>query len=327
MTSTEQIASKDEDDEQIVIVESKPWYLNWQTWLKIVIVLIILSFIVIAIIFNKTTGKILTDFLEWMQENAAAGAFAFIGLYWFCTVLFIPGSLLTLGAGVVFRVVAGPWGGVFLATLVVLCGAGLGASTAFLLGRFVFREKVASYKSKYEKFDIIDKVVEQQGLKVTILLRLSPVIPFSAFNYFMGLTGVSFRDYNIAHVGMIPGTLAYCFIGGTLGAIGESVGFADPVVLTVTIVGTVLAIIGMVYISIVAKKEFAKIAAAQQLENNNDDGNDVAGANGGDTEQGMQDTDDVNAPITASTVPESYGSAQADNDPELEDSKSLSVGN
>merc|ERR1712154_464829 len=207
------------------------------------------------------------------------GSFAFIALYWFCTVLFIPGSLLTLGAGVVFRVVAGPWGGVFLATLVVLCGAGLGASTAFLLGRFVFREKVASYKSKYEKFDTIDKVVEQQGLKVTILLRLSPIIPFSAFNYFMGLTGVSFRDYNIAHIGMVPGSLAYCFIGGTLGAIGESVGFADPVVLTVTIVGTVVAVIGMVYISFVAKKEFAKIAEQQKEK-------DVEDA-----------TDDVNAPM------------------------------
>ena len=118
---------------------------------------------------------------------------------------------------------------------------------------------MASYKSKYEKFDIIDKVVEQQGLKVTILLRLSPVIPFSAFNYFMGLTSVSFRHYNIAHIGMIPGTLAYCFIGGTLGAIGESVNALDPVVLSVTIVGTVLAIVGMVYISYVAKKNLPKL--------------------------------------------------------------------
>ena len=62
------------------------------------------------------------------------------------------------------------WAGIFLATAVVLVGAAMGASTAFLLGRFVFRSKVEQYKTKYEKFDIIDKVVEQQGLKVTILL-------------------------------------------------------------------------------------------------------------------------------------------------------------
>ena len=63
-----------------------------------------------------------------------------------------------------------------------MIGASLGATTAFLLGRFVLRDKVASYKSKYEKFNVIDKVVEQKGLKVTILLRLSPVVPFNVFN-------------------------------------------------------------------------------------------------------------------------------------------------
>eukprot|EP01083_Nonionella_stella_P275113 934286_1 len=256
--TTNDITTTNGDDE-------KKWYMNWKTWLKIIIVVILLTFLVLAIIFNKTTGKILTGFLEWMKDNAVIGSFAFIGLYWFCTVMFIPGSLLTVGAGLVFGLIVGPWGGVFLATVIVFAGASLGASSAFLLGRFVLRDKVASYKSKYEKFAIIDKVVEEQGLKVTILLRLSPVIPFSAFNYFMGLTGVSFRDYNIAHFGMIPGTLAFCFIGTTLGAIGDSVGLTDnPVVLAVTIVGTIFAIIGMIYLSYVAKKEFAKIAERQK---------------------------------------------------------------
>ena len=37
----------------------------------------------------------------------------------------------------------------------------------------------------------------------------------------MGLTGVSFRNYNLAHVGMLPGIIAYCFLGGTLGALGD----------------------------------------------------------------------------------------------------------
>merc|ERR1712154_4097 len=50
------------------------------------------------------------------------------------------------------------------------------------------------------------------------------------------------------------------------GAIGETAGagFGNPLVLTLTIVGTVLALVGMVYISFVAKKEFARIAEQQQ---------------------------------------------------------------
>ena len=83
----------------------------------------------------------------------------------------------------------------------------------------------------------------------------------------MGLTSVKFGDYSIAFIGMLPGTIAYCFIGGTIGAIGESVSIRDnPTILILTIVGTVLAIIGMIYLSFVAKKEFATIAAENQQQ-------------------------------------------------------------
>lgn len=299
--------------------ESKPWYLNWKTWLKILILVLLLSALIVAIIFRNSTTRILESFLNWMRDNAAAGSFAFIAIYWFATVMFIPGLLLTLGAGVVFREVAGPAGGIFLATLVVLVGAALGASTAFLLAKFVFREKVESYKSKYEKFDIIDKVVEQQGFKVTLLLRLSPLIPFNAFNYFMGLTGVSFKAYNLAHIGMLPGTMAYCFIGGTIGAIGSSAGsgFDNPLVLTFTIVGTVIAIAGMVYISYVAKKEFNKIAEQHQQNAMDADPEDGMNTNTNNTENG----------ITSNKSKEQVNDNEDDNDNDDEEpEQSLSLG-
>ena len=173
-------------------------------------------------------------------------------------------------------------------------------------------------------------MIEQQGLKVTILLRLSPIIPFSAFNYFMGLTGVTFRDYNIAHVGMIPGTLAYCFIGGTLGAIGESVDGFDPVVLTVTIVGTVLAVAGMIYISYVAKKEFAKIAEQQKQKEMD-----------ADPENGLmpnQDNDKQDGDANTTEGPPQYEQQETNDDNnnnnnnnndnnDNEDEQSLSLGN
>ena len=98
--------STDSDDHQRI--PPTKWYMNWKTWMKIGIATGILTFITLAIVYNKQTGKYLTSFLEWMQDNPVAGSFAFIGVYWFCTVMFIPGSLLTLGAGFVFREVAGP---------------------------------------------------------------------------------------------------------------------------------------------------------------------------------------------------------------------------
>ena len=72
--------------------------------------------------------------------------------------------------------------GILLAAFVVFIGASSGAITAFILGRFVLRDKVASYRQRYENFNIIDRVVEQNGFKVTLLLRLTPIIPFNALN-------------------------------------------------------------------------------------------------------------------------------------------------
>ena len=91
-----------------VRIPTTKWYMNWKTWLKIGIATGIITFITVAIVYNKTTTRLLTDFLKWMQDHPVEGSFAFIGVYWFCTVMFVPGSLLTLGAGFVFREVVGP---------------------------------------------------------------------------------------------------------------------------------------------------------------------------------------------------------------------------
>ena len=67
--------------------------------------------------------------LLWIQHLGWIGSMAFILLYICTTILLIPGSILTLGAGVVFGVV---WGSVY-----VLIGALIGETCAFLLGRSV----------------------------------------------------------------------------------------------------------------------------------------------------------------------------------------------
>jgi uncharacterized membrane protein YdjX (TVP38/TMEM64 family) len=131
-------------------------------------------------------------------------------LYFFCTVLFIPGSVVTLGAGALFGPV---WG-----TLYVLIGANLGANAAFCLGRSLAREWVKKKLADKPKFKAIDEAIGEEGWKVVGLLRLSPVFPFTVLNYGLGTTGVSWRDYTLASlVGMIPGTFMYVYIGHVIG--------------------------------------------------------------------------------------------------------------
>jgi len=229
---------------------------------------LLLSFLVIAAVHNKLTISESQRFIAWMDSHPIQGSFAFVALYALCSVLLIPGSILTLGAGFVYCAMFGQLVGVVLAALVVWVGASAGATLAFLNGRYLLRGVVTHYTAQSAKFAMIDQVVGINGFKVTFLLRLSPITPYNVFNYFMGLTSVSVKHYVMAHFGMIPDALVYCFIGGSIASITKlsSVGFAsDPVLLVGTITGTVVSIAGIVWISFTAKKEFEKMAAESML--------------------------------------------------------------
>jgi uncharacterized membrane protein YdjX (TVP38/TMEM64 family) len=148
----------------------------------------------------------LSDFNTWVGQMGIAGICIFIAVYAVATVLLAPGSILTIGAGFAF----GLWKG-FLAVSV---GATLGASLAFLISRFIARDKIDAIAKRNEKFKKIDNAIGKQGAKLIFLLRLSPAIPFNISNYFYGLTGVKFWPYVLASwIGMIPGTFLYVYIG------------------------------------------------------------------------------------------------------------------
>ena len=148
----------------------------------------------------------LRRFNSWVAEMGTTGILIFIGVYALATVLLAPGSILTIGAGFAFGLSKG-----FLA---VSAGATLGAAAAFLVARFIAREKVEATAKGNEKFREIDKAIGKQGAKLIFLLRLSPLIPFNLSNYFYGLTGVKFWPYVLASwIGMMPGTLLYVYIG------------------------------------------------------------------------------------------------------------------
>jgi uncharacterized membrane protein YdjX (TVP38/TMEM64 family) len=148
----------------------------------------------------------LRDFNDWIGRMGVAGIFIFIIVYAVATVLLAPGAILTIGAGFAF--------GLWKAFLAVSAGATLGAALAFLVARFIARDKVEAIAQRNEKFRNIDTAIGKQGAKLIFLLRLSPVIPFNLSNYFYGLTGVKFWPYVLASwIGMMPGTFLYVYIG------------------------------------------------------------------------------------------------------------------
>ncbi|CAM9932162.1 unnamed protein product, partial [Choristocarpus tenellus] len=229
----------------------------------------------------------LRDFLGWVEDNPGEGFLAFAAVYVFTTVCFIPGSLLTLGAGLVFGRALGTGPGVLLGSAAVLLGATIGAILAFLLGRYVLQEQAQSLFNKFRILNAVNKAIETQGLKLVLLLRLSPVVPFSAFNYVMGLTKVSFRDYALGCFGFIPGTVAYVFIGTSASSLLRGDGDDDmdddggnaTVQLIVIIVGVIATIIAVVLISIYAKRALKKALEDSEEAEEGEQG-DIEEANG-----------------------------------------------
>jgi uncharacterized membrane protein YdjX (TVP38/TMEM64 family) len=175
------------------------------------------------------------DFNEWVRSFGSWGVVFYIGVYAIATVLFVPGWILTVGAGVAF--------GLFWGTFAALIGATIGATFAFLIARYVARGAVSKRFVKNKNFRAIDDAIGQQGWKMVGLLRLSPLVPFNLSNYLYGLTAIAFVPYFLATlIGMLPGTVLYVYLG-TIGKIGleASKGTAEKSALEYVFLGIGLA--------------------------------------------------------------------------------------
>jgi uncharacterized membrane protein YdjX (TVP38/TMEM64 family) len=161
-------------------------------------------------------GEMARSALRWISSLGAIAPVVFIALYIAACVLFVPASIITIGAGVIFGLIQG--------VIYVSIGATAGATCAFLIGRYLARERVARWIAGRRNFAAIDAAVAREGWKIVVLTRLSPVFPFNALNYAYGLTRLRPRDYIIATwVGALPGTVMYVYVGSlarNLAAIG-----------------------------------------------------------------------------------------------------------
>jgi uncharacterized membrane protein YdjX (TVP38/TMEM64 family) len=165
-------------------------------------------------------GGLLPVAVTWVDGLGYWGPLVFIVLYALATVLFIPGSILTLAGGALFGWASG--------VVYVFLAAVLGSSVAFLIARYGARGWVEERLGSSPRFEALDRAVGDEGLKITFLLRLSPVFPFNFLNYALGLTRVSLRDYLIASVGMLPVTFLYVYSGQVIGDVASLAGGASP---------------------------------------------------------------------------------------------------
>lgn len=220
-------------------------------WLKPFAALVAVA-ILILLSFVLPVRDYLQQMLAALQALGGWGLVILAASYILACILFIPGSILTIGAGFLAAVLYAdqPLLAVVIGTITVSAGSVSGASAAFLLGRTLARDWVAEKVQGNRRFRALDEALGRSGLKMVFLVRLSPAFPFNMLNYMMGLTNVRFRDYLLGSwIGMLPGTVLYVYIGTTAQSLtevaaggSETGGTARTALLIVGLIATFLVV-------------------------------------------------------------------------------------
>jgi uncharacterized membrane protein YdjX (TVP38/TMEM64 family) len=196
----------------------------------------------------------LLDALAMVPGMGPWGPLLFIGLYIATSLLFLPGWMLTLGAGFVFGIAKG--------MVTVSIGATLGAASAFLVGRYLARDAVARRLEAFPSFRAIDEAVARDGWKIVGLARMSPLFPFNVMNYAFGLTRIPFGHYVLASwIGMLPGTFVYVYFGsiaGDLATLGQFNGPRGPMEWAFYAIGLAATVVVTVFVTRLARAALAR---------------------------------------------------------------------
>ena len=112
--------------------------------------------------------------------------------------------MLTVAAGALFGEVEG--------TVLVVVGATLGSTGAFILARGLGRDLVQRFAS--QRVVALDARIRRNAFRTVLVARLVPVLPFTALSYTFGLSAVPLRSHGLATlIGIIPGSAMYVAVG------------------------------------------------------------------------------------------------------------------
>lgn len=169
-----------------------------------------------------------------------------------------------MGAGFVF----GFWRGL----LAVWIGGAVGQALAFLLARYLLRDWVESFiQHKWKKWKYIDAALENDGWKLVLIMRLSPVIPYNLLNIAMATTSIHFLSFTIVSaIGIIFECGIFCYIGTIADSITSIVSgqTGKPKAIQWVLLGLsiMMGVIGAIFVSIMVRRAIKKADELSSLD-------------------------------------------------------------
>lgn len=232
----------------------------------VVRILLAAVLLVVLAVAGREIAAMLPRFVEWVGSLGAWGPVAFIAGYSIAPIVFAPAFLLTIAAGAIFGVVKG--------VAYVMIGATLGSTFAFLTGRYLARHFVEGLLDRDPRLRIVDRAVERRGLRLVLLLRMSPAVPYTLLNYALGLSRIRLVDYVVGSIGMLPVVAAYVYAGklaGDLASIASGTAVSGgPVHYTLLGLGIVSTVAVSVFATRTVRQAIADELGRQDREENQD---------------------------------------------------------
>jgi uncharacterized membrane protein YdjX (TVP38/TMEM64 family) len=188
-------------------------------------------------------------FTAWLNAAGWVGAVVYLLAFVLGSLVFLPGLPLVLAAGFAY--------GPLLGFAIALPAATAAAASTFGMGRHLGRDWVERHLRHHPRFRTLDQATERRGFRLVVLLRLSPVVPFSLLGYLMGVSRISFRDFVLAStLGKTPSLVLYIYLASVVPHVSElKAARAEPSAEVLYWVGLVVTLLAVWQLARFARSE------------------------------------------------------------------------
>ncbi|CAG8697014.1 5220_t:CDS:2, partial [Acaulospora morrowiae] len=209
----------------------------------------------------------ITDYLHYIEKHKKYGILIYLTIYTICVWLFLPGSIISIAAGFLFKPP-------ILAGAIIIIGDVFGALGTFLFGRYIFSDWVKAQIDKRPVFAALNNVITEEGWKIVVMLRLTP-IPFNLISYFFSVSSIDLFTFLWATaVGVLPGTFNAVWIGSLVkslsGLDNPNLKNTDIVIITMNVIFVVCCVVALsIFGKRSLRKSLLKLQASKESTNNN----------------------------------------------------------
>lgn len=234
---------------------------KWVISIKIAIGLLVLTLLVLAFTKYKKFLLFLQSIINWVGRQGSWSILLFILLFTFTAPLFMSVELMCIGSGLIFSGVYGKVLGIFVAVFAVAVGYLLGMSICFFVSRYLIHDCIYKRLIGYPIYVAFNQAIDTNGLSFVLLIRFSPILPASMVSYVLGVTSLKYKHFALGSVTALPGIFLFTYIGALLQNFSNLSDMEHQWGnILVFIIGIIIGIAAIVYISIVTKRRLDSLS-------------------------------------------------------------------